>query len=227
MLLSDQQLARLSAAIYAATWREVEELGRAIGWQLAGTVDHADCEAGLFLRPRDAVLVFRGTEASRLHLGDLAANVRLWPSPWAGRGHVHPGYADHLARVAVPLWRLYSEAPCPVTLAGHSMGGALATLMGALACHEGRPPAAVVSFGAPAVFWRRSAAEGLTCPVRRYVVAGDPAALWAPLYRHPAGDAIQLPAPARLAGPFGRHDADWYGRAFTPAPLSTAVPAVS
>lgn len=230
LLHLDVDLAALSAAIYATTWAEVGDQARAIGWHLVETFDHADCEAALFRHPVHSVeaLVFRGTEpTSPAHVGDWAANARVWPTRWPGRSWVHAGYADHLSRVLLPARDMARLTTLPVLVTGHSMGGALATLFGSLACTEGHAPSALVTFGAPKTFFGSASAEALTCPVRRYAVTGDPAPIWPPLpgYRHPEPRQT-LPAPPPLAGPLARHDARWYARAVADAltaPLTTTT----
>jgi hypothetical protein len=229
LLHLDVDLAALSAAIYADTWTEVFDQAWAIRWHMIEMFDHADAQAALFRHPVHSVeaLVFRGTEPSPAHVGDWAANARVWPTRWPGRGWVHAGYADHLSRVLLPARDMARLTKWPVLVTGHSMGGALATLFASLACTEGHAPAALVSFGAPKVFFGAASAQALTCPVRRYAVTGDPAPIWPPLpgYHHPA-HRHALPAPPPLAGPLARHDPRWYARAVHDAlitPLTTPM----
>lgn len=234
-MISDADLCRLSDAVYLP-WPEVPAVIAPWGFELVGYCDHADTEAMLARRGDAWALVFRGTEASRLKVTDLAANVPGWPTLWAGPGRAHPGYERALGRIGLQVARIVGRRD-PLWVTGHSMGGALAHLFGALSCTDlslmYRPaPAAVVSFGAPAVFWGRAAARrAIPCPVHRYTLAFDPAPLVPVLFDHPA-PAIRLPAPA--GGPWlpwrralWAHSPATYLAALTAAPSTTAPSAAA
>jgi len=107
-------------------------------------------EAAL-IKPKDssavrfAALVFRGTT----DIKDWLTNVRIAPSPWAGRGLVHKGFAEALNLVWDKVAASINEnvpSDCPLFIAGHSLGAALATLAASL-----RQPRALYTFGSPRV----------------------------------------------------------------------------
>lgn len=181
--------------------------------------DHAGTQAALVRGRGAAWLVFRGTEATRLRLLDIVANLKVRPKPWAGEGWVHSGYADALERVRYGARKLAERAASdlPLYVTGHSLGGVLATLYGAWVTadtRDGHRIAGVVTFGAP-----RGASRAALAPidratkVRRYAMAGDPAPWWPwPMYAHPCR-AVRLASGSRWAGPVSRHSMEGYAAA--------------
>lgn len=112
--------------------------------------NEGDTEAAL-IKPIDssavqfAVLVLRGTNDPRDWLTDFNAI----PNGWAGGGLVHKGFAKALDLVWDKITAsLDKNVPsgCPLFIAGHSLGAALATLAASL-----RLPRALYTFGSPRV----------------------------------------------------------------------------
>lgn len=106
-----------------------------------------------------AWLAFRGTQPDSLK--DLATDARAWPREWPGGGRVHAGFArawlggggDDALAGQVGRW-LADKAPARIVATGHSLGGALATLLAA-----GDERAELVTFGSPRVGDRAFAAR--------------------------------------------------------------------
>lgn len=120
------------------------------------------------------LLVFRGSD-------DLKAwqtNVKGRPVSWLGLGSVHEGFADAL-EIAWPTLCSQVAGPdaLPLLIAGHSLGGALATLAAALL-----PEALLYSFGAPRVGNQAFVHAMRPAEVRhhRYVNHRDPVPLLPP-----------------------------------------------
>ena len=89
-----------------------------------------------------AALVFRGTDGPV----DWNTNVRVALTEWPKGGTVHAGFQRALDGVWPDVEKALEELEMPVFYAGHSLGGALATLAASL-----RPPLAVYTFGGPRV----------------------------------------------------------------------------
>lgn len=107
-------------------------------------------EAAL-IKPKDAAavqfaaLIFRGTT----DLKDWLIDFEAIPNKWSGQGLVHKGFEDALQlvwdKIAASL-KTNVPSDCPLFIAGHSLGAALATLAAALL-----QPRALYTFGSPRV----------------------------------------------------------------------------
>jgi hypothetical protein len=128
----------------------------------------------------DAFVVFRGTAPGDIK--DLATDLNVRPVAWTGGGNVHAGFASAFASVRdqIEMWLEAHAARTRLTLAGHSLGAALATL--AMARWQA---SRLVTFGCPRVGDERFAATiADAAAVRRYVGCCDivctvpPAGTW-------------------------------------------------
>ena len=122
-------------------------------------------------------LVFVGSD----DVVDWTYNVRLGMA-WAARfgGSMHGGFA-HLWNSSAPslmmhMRRAWPDPAVPLTIAGHSLGGALATIA-AVEMRGTFPEATIdlVTFGAPRIFDGRAVASlGRRLAARHYVLGTDP-----------------------------------------------------
>ncbi|MFY9556305.1 MAG: lipase family protein [Blastocatellia bacterium] len=127
-----------------------EEVLEPVGLHEVEFFNEKDSEAALIMttpsaQVRYAALVFRGTN----ELMDWVTDFTAVPKGWAGHGDVHEGFAKALALVWDKVTSsLNNNVPpdCPLFIAGHSLGAALATLAASL-----RPPTALYTFGSPRV----------------------------------------------------------------------------
>ena len=130
---------------------------------------------------RLAALVFRGTDGPL----DWRTNAKTVLAPWPPGGRVHAGFRAALDDVWDELDAALDELASPVLYAGHSLGGALATLAAGR-----RPPLAAYTFGGPRVGDEAFAATLEGIPVYRVVnrkdaVTRSPPAAVGPLrFRH-------------------------------------------
>jgi len=94
----------------------------------------------------EAFVVFRGTAPGDIR--DLGTDLNARPVQWAAGGNVHAGFAAAFASVqsAIESWIAQHAADHALTVTGHSLGAALATL--AMSRWRARR---LVTFGCPRV----------------------------------------------------------------------------
>jgi len=113
--------------------------------------DRKDAEvANIEFIYQNNVFVFRGTDEWR----DVVTDIRFIPYNLKGIG-LRPigwcpkGFARAAWKVADAIEHLLM--PEPIVLTGHSLGGAIALLVGAILCQRRYPIEEIVTFGAPRV----------------------------------------------------------------------------
>lgn len=157
-------------------------------------------------------IVLAGTRT----MHDMLLNAKILSAPWTdaagvARGHVHRGVAQKLERVLRDdgLRRALRDGR-GVHVAGHSLGGAVAVLLGLHLESAGHRVHAVVTLGAPPAFDESLVASYAALAPRtfRYVTPSDPVARSMPFYRH-IGRPVELPHDLR-ASPLNHHDAGTY-----------------
>lgn len=124
--------------------------------------------AAIHVETGDAFVVFRGTAPGDIK--DLGTDLNVRPVAWAGGGSVHAGFAAAFASVRddIESW-LDRHAPgATLTLTGHSLGAALATL--AMSHWQARR---LITFGCPRVGDRQFASTIAADAAVRYVGCCD------------------------------------------------------
>ena len=152
---------------------------------------------------------------TKREIGEWLRDFAAWPT-WDGTlGICHAGFC-------AGAWELYRRAPMAsvnfsgAVIVGHSLGGALALLLGGILMARRTPPVAVVTFGAPRCgSWKL---RRLLSPiaVRSYRNGDDPVpdVPWLPgVYLHPRRQ-IQIGTPADE--PLADHHIGAYERALAP-----------
>lgn len=96
-------------------------------------------------------LAFRGTEATSIK--DIKADAKATPAEDKGGGRVHSGFKHAFEKVAYDVQKVLDQdefKTLPLFIAGHSLGGAVATVAAKRLSHKGGI-AACYTFGAPRV----------------------------------------------------------------------------
>ncbi|GAB5387465.1 MAG: hypothetical protein Alpg2KO_04330 [Alphaproteobacteria bacterium] len=106
-------------------------------------VDGAD--AMIFEDRRNTYLVFRGTESRDPR--DIVRDLKAWPTQWRGKGRVHSGFAGGIDGLWADIEKDLNTRNKPLIIAGHSLGGAYATLASTLLPDHVQ----TYTFGAPRV----------------------------------------------------------------------------
>jgi len=122
-LMSHEQLARIAADAYHRTDFEVDDLE---------------------IIREGRVYAIRGTN----EWNDVWTDLRIFPWWTTGIGWCPSGVVKLSKRVAAVIAANYYESDWPVILTGHSLGGAVALVTGALLIQMGIPVAQIVTFGA-------------------------------------------------------------------------------
>lgn len=177
----DRSLAELCAAAYtsAPTWA----VGDVHACRTPG--DDAD------------VIAFRGTVPSNVE--DWLRDFDAAPVYDNALGFVHQGFLDGASSIHQAL--LAGIGVKPVVLTGHSLGGALAIVTAALMRAAGKPPVALVTFGAPRV-WRARLPSLLAkplVPTRQYRRCGDPVPNVPWLFNHDTLPLLMVGPPHELS----------------------------
>lgn len=125
---------------------------------------------------------------------DVFTDLDALPQPWPGGGKVHRGFVYALDRVWKQIEGQLEGLDMPVLYAGHSLGGAMATLAASR-----RPPDTLYTFGSPRVGDKDFAATLAKSVVYRYVNGCDVVARIPPGYL-PVGTLRYIDTNGRLAG---------------------------
>jgi RHS repeat-associated protein len=204
---NDYDYARLSLAIYQDA-KELEDEAKRDGWSTVGGIDRRDKFFSYASRlykndqRRELVLVFEGSTPSLEHIGDWASNIEQ------GTGIFFEGWQYQAAKQDADAAELYSRAlGYKLTLAGHSLGGGLAT---AAAVDNNRP---AVTFNAAGVNgWTTNLANAASL-ITNYRVQGEILSTLqdSPFYGWLAPNSNPGPTywlRARSASPIDRHTLD-------------------
>jgi triacylglycerol lipase len=112
---------------------------------------------------QEAVIAFRGTQSDSLM--DILADARFLTVPWRGEGRVHQGFWMSLESLLPQIEQWLDTRPISrLTITGHSLGAAMASLLAAL-----KPEAQLVTIGCPRVGDRVFGASFGGSVPRRYV----------------------------------------------------------
>ncbi|GAB4534750.1 MAG: hypothetical protein Tsb0020_50220 [Haliangiales bacterium] len=174
---TDAELARLALRVYDPREAFAAAAARA-GFRLLLWVDRGATQAALVERDGHRVLVYRGTQFSR---GELVERARdLWrnsrfhrrlrraDAPAVELGGAHRGYLRSLRDAWPDVGEIHRHGP--VTVTGHSKGGAIAIL------HAAATGCRCVTFGAPKA--GDAAVIAALGPTRAYVFPADIWARW-------------------------------------------------
>lgn len=107
------------------------------------TAGGTDAFAAVRSSSAEVVVAFRGTERDPR---DLAADLKTWRVPWPRGGSVHAGFAHAFAQIWPHVEPWLAARSGRLLCAGHSLGGALATLAASAA-----GAARLMTFGCPRV----------------------------------------------------------------------------
>lgn len=150
----DQQYALLAAQLSGFAYesqRMVEAELEKLGYTDNGIMFFDTKLAAGFLVELQGVLfvIFKGSSTIK----DWVNNLRIGVVP-TDVGFIHAGFYDSFQSIATdlhPTIAAHLDRGQKLVIAGHSRGGAIATLFAAYVCYMGSPVHAVITFGSPKI----------------------------------------------------------------------------
>lgn len=173
-MIKDYTLAQASIDAYSHhTWSTDADIEALVGWWEG-----------------EYVIAFRGTE---FDFEDILRDIRGVPWYDNDLGWCHSGFLKGARSVWPHVKREIQDNP-PYVLTGHSLGGALALIVGAMMVKNETPPKLIVTFGAPRPAFGHLGDILKDVEIRQYkhgndCVTSHPWPLWG--FRHPR-DLIQV-----------------------------------
>ena len=146
---------------------------RQIGWSLLDTFSTNGTQGFVAYSQQFAALAFRGTEPDRLR--DIKADAKATQTTCPTGGRVHSGFKEQYDDVASRVEDLLDNADIkgkPLFIAGHSLGGAVATIAARRLTAEHRV-AACYTYGSPRVGTEDWVSQ-IKTPIYRIVNSADP-----------------------------------------------------
>ena len=145
------ELSRISYYRPDIVWQTIN----AIGFDHYEFVDRDGAQAYILANQFDCVVVFRGTEPNEWN--DIKADVDAVSVVAETAGRVHRGFRKEVDDLWPRLEVLLKENELPLWFAGHSLGGAMATICAGRCKLSEIPsnPEALFTFGSPRVGNRR------------------------------------------------------------------------
>ncbi|MCY3624164.1 MAG: lipase family protein [Gammaproteobacteria bacterium] len=153
--------------------RELSESLDQIGWALLDTFSTNATQGFVAYGDLFAALAFRGTEADRI--GDIKADAKAVQTTCPTGGRVHSGFKDQYDDVASRVEQLLDRDEVkgkPLFIAGHSLGGAVATIAARRLTADHRV-AACYTYGSPRVGTEHWVGQ-IKTPIYRVVNSADP-----------------------------------------------------
>ena len=153
--------------------RELSRSLDQIAWSLHATFSTNGTQGYIAYSEHFAALIFRGTEADRL--SDIKADAKATQTTCPTGGRVHSGFKEQYDDVATRVEDLLGDDSVsgkPLFVAGHSLGGAVAT-MAARRLNPEHRVAACYTYGSPGVGTADWVSQ-IKTPIYRIVNSADP-----------------------------------------------------
>lgn len=108
--------------------KEAKPHFKSLGWTGHKFIDIDGAQCHVVWNKKEVAIAFRGTEPSEFT--DILADLNAWPDePLIGHGKVHNGFQNELEKLWVDVIKaLTPHLGKKLTLCGHSLGGAMATV---------------------------------------------------------------------------------------------------
>lgn len=139
-----------------------------------------ECEVLLEIHKQKQVVAIRGTEGGKLISGlgfmDIIRDMRFFPWYHPVLGWAHSGFLHGAVNIFTEL-KTHTNKEVPIVLTGHSLGAALALIVGILLKHDGYIVDEYVGFACPRTFvynkQRHNADKSVRFPITIYRYEND------------------------------------------------------
>ena len=146
--------AELSKLVYSSDLDHVRTVARQMGFHTVEYYNSGGAQAYRFYNGHDTVIVCRGTEPTCLN--DIRADLRAYPVKSETVSRVHWGFKREVDDIWPKIRDDITEDSI-LWFGGHSLGGAMATIMASRCYHEAdiADPTEIYTYGSPRVGWSK------------------------------------------------------------------------
>jgi triacylglycerol lipase len=168
---ADFHHATLAALAYQDRSPEVDKTLNELGYDDINFIDNNGAQVYLLSNKDHTTIAFRGTEPGEL--SDVVADLKTWKRKSKVSGRVHDGFYDELEKVWGKIGFVLAtrHKGKSLTICGHSLGAAMATLCAARLCDQGYK-LVLYTYGSPRV-GNRAFMKSVTCCHHRWVNNND------------------------------------------------------
>jgi len=162
------KISQLSYYTDKATRKQAKRLG----FSVRRFYDLGESQAYLLESDTDIVVACRGTEPTAFK--DIRADLNAWPAPSETVSRVHAGFKGYVDYLWTQVERDILNSHKKLWFTGHSLGGAMATLMAFRCehCERLRDPEELYTYGSPRVGWPKYV-KSFSCVHHRWVNNND------------------------------------------------------
>lgn len=163
---------------------ELKSKFKDLGYSKATFIDIDGAQAYILSNNEHITIAFRGTEPGEM--SDVFADLKAWKSRSQVAGKVHDGFYDEIKKVWDKItYAVNKHKGKSLTVCGHSLGGAMATICAARLSNAGHD-LVLYTYGSPRV-GDKVFVSNIKCQHRRWVNNNDVVTkvpLWIMGFRH-------------------------------------------
>jgi len=146
--------AELSKLVYSSDEKYVKKRAKSLGFGVVEYYNSDGAQAYRFSSREDIVIVCRGTEPTCFN--DIRADLRAYPVRSEAISRVHLGFKQEVDDIWPRVREdIKNKKKKNLWFAGHSLGGAMATIMASRCYHDKKlaDPVEIYTYGSPRVGW--------------------------------------------------------------------------
>lgn len=176
---ADFHHATVAALAYSDLDDKVTKRTKDLGYARVKFLSVDGAQAYILWNSEHVTLAFRGTEPKQL--SDIVADLKAWKSKSKVSGRVHDGFYDEIEKLWPDISKeMKRHTKRSISVCGHSLGGAMATIAAARLANEGYS-VMLYTFGSPRV-GNKKFIKSIKCNHRRWVNNNDAVPKVPPLF---------------------------------------------